>query len=250
MTKLTINGRVFDIDMIVFDKDGTLIELDFLWGRQIEKWGYLIQSRLQLEDAFLHSMYEQMGYDFQNGRLIPDGPAAVATIDQFMAIGSFLIYRRGDVSWTEAEEAVIASAEQSVAFAPEPDMLKMIGDVIGVFENLRRRKIRIGVLTSDDRIPTEKTIDMLNWRPYIDAIGCGNDPIPGKPAPDGLLQISKEMNIPTSRMLMVGDSTGDMRAGKSAGVAGCIGVGQLGDGVTAVADVMIQSIEDILVLED
>ena len=28
MAQVEINGHVFDVDMIVFDKDGTLIELD------------------------------------------------------------------------------------------------------------------------------------------------------------------------------------------------------------------------------
>ncbi len=245
MTDVIINGRSFDVDLIVFDKDGTLIELDFLWGQQIEKWGRLVQETLKLDDRFLHSMYEQMGYDFKNGRLIPDAPAAVATIDQFIAIGSFLVYREGNYGWTEAEEAIIDAANQSVAHAPEPGMLSMIGDVIGTFKRLQESGIRIAILTSDDRGPTEKTIEILNWQSYIDAVGCGNDPIPGKPAPDGLHRIGETLNIAPERILMVGDSTGDMRTGKAAGVAGCIGVGKEGDGVTAVADVMIQSIEEI-----
>lgn len=238
MTKLNINGRSFDIDLIVFDKDGTLIELDFLWSQQIEKWGRMLQAELQLETMILHTLYEQVGYDFENGRLIPDAPAAVATVEQFVTIASFLLYQKG-IAWTAAEEAVQATAKQSIAAPPERSMLRLIGDVESMFKKLHENKIRIAILTSDDRHPTEKTMEMLGLTPYISAIVCANDPLPCKPAPDGLFHISKETGVPTKKMLMVGDSTGDMRCGWSAGVAGCIGVGAIE------ADVNIRSIEEI-----
>ena len=53
MAQVEINGRIFDIDLIVFDKDGTLIALNHLWGQQIEKWGGLIQEKLNADEAII-----------------------------------------------------------------------------------------------------------------------------------------------------------------------------------------------------
>ena len=89
---------------------------------------------------------------------------------------------------------------------------------------------------------------MLNIEQLIDVVVCADDPVPMKPAPDGLLHISEVMGIAPDRMLMVGDANGDMQCGRAAGVAGCVRVddphtGAQGD--DELVDVRIQSIEEI-----
>lgn len=104
MSQVTIGDRSFDIDLIVFDKDGTLIDLN-LWGRQLEKWGRLLKDRLALSESAIQSIYEEIGYDLENHGLLPDQPVSVASVEQLMTIAAFLLYRQG-VLWTDAERAV------------------------------------------------------------------------------------------------------------------------------------------------
>ena len=246
MSHVLIKEHSFDVDLIVFDKDGTLIKLD-LWGHQLEKWGNLLRKRLDLSAPFMDAFYREVGYDVVDKRLMPDTPVAVGSLAQLMTIGSFLLYRQG-ASWTAAEEAVHEAAAHSLEAVPEPSMLELIGDVPGTFERLRKSGIRIAVATSDDRLPTEKTLELLQIESMVDLIVCANDPIPKKPAPDGLLHISRELGIPISRMLMVGDSMGDMQCGRAAGVAGCIRIGLEPERGTALSDLTIESIDEIRVV--
>lgn len=243
MTQIVVNGRSFDVDMIVFDKDGTLIDLN-LWGQQIEKWGKLLKNRFALGDAEIHIIYEEIGYDAQNQLMLPDQPVSVASLDQLSTIVSFLLYRRG-IIWSRAEKIVQETAMLSVAALPDRSMLRFIGDVPGTLKRLRKSGIQIGIATSDDRLPTEKALELLKIDSLIDIIVCADDPIPMKPAPDGLLHISKEMGIPAGRMMMVGDSSGDMQCGRKAGVVGCIRIGQEDNGLSIDSDVTIQSIDEI-----
>lgn len=243
MAKLSAKGRQFDVDLIVFDKDGTLIELDFLWSQQIEKWGRLLQTKLSLTLSQLHAIYEQMGYDWQQKRLLPDTPAAVASVDQFQTIASFLLYKNG-ITWSVAEQAVQRAARVSISALPESHMLRPIGRVYETLLRLQQEGVAMALLTSDDRPPTEHALRLLGWTQFFEVVVCANDGLAKKPAPDALLFISKQSGVPSARMLMVGDSQGDIACGRSAGVAGCICVGD--GGAAAVADATIESIEEIL----
>lgn len=244
MADVNVNGRSFDIDLIIFDKDGTLIDLNHLWSQQMDRWAKLMKEALSLEEGFFDDLFQQVGYDVEARRLIPDQLAAVATIQQFVTIAAFYLYRHG-VGWTEAEEKAQWAADQSLAAPPEVQMLKLLGDVHHLFTQLKQHGIRIAVMTSDERIGTEATLALLGLDNMIDSIVCADDPIPNKPAPDGVWHISKITGVSPERMLMVGDSTGDMRAGQAAGVQGVIGIGEAESGVTAVADEMISSIDEI-----
>lgn len=242
MTTVMVNGRKYDIDLIIFDKDGTLIDLHQLWGKQIEKWGNQLQEQLALDQEDIVQLYHQLGYDFQQKKLLPDTPAAVASGEQFMTIASFLLYQNG-VSWTAAEQAVGYAAAHTFSSSHTLELLHLIGDVNSTFIRLRQAGIELAIATSDGRASTEQTIAHFGWQHQLAATVCADDGLPKKPAPDAIYAICDQTNIPATRALMVGDSTGDIACGRAAGVAGCIGVGD--GGITAVADTVIQSIAEI-----
>lgn len=247
MPIVTINNLDFDVDLIVFDKDGTLIDLD-VWGHQLEKWGRLLQQECALSDADLHELYAQLGYDFAQQTLKPDTPIVVASIDQILTIGAFFLHTRG-TAWTAAEQIVHAAADRSLSAPPEPQMIQPIGDVLGTMQRLQTHGIRIGIATSDDRAPTEFTIELLGIGSLVEAVVCADDPIPMKPAPDGLLHIGQQVGVQPARMLMVGDSMGDMVCGRAAGVAGCIRLGAPLAQRPDVVDTTIAKIDEIRVGE-
>ncbi|MEM7532749.1 MAG: HAD-IA family hydrolase [Chloroflexota bacterium] len=249
MTQVAISGHVFDIDMIAFDKDGTLIELD-IWSQLFEQWGKLLQARLSLSDSVLHKIYTDFGYDAKNQRLLPDTPASVSSVEQSNAILSFLLYQQG-IGWTAAETAIKETGAQLQIPEISPSNIRFIGDVPEALQRLREAGLKIGVITSDNRSMTERMLHVLDIEHLVDVVVCGDDPIPMKPAPDGLLHMSEVMDIPPERILMVGDSNGDMQCGRAAGVAGCVRIDDPhtgAEGEDALVDVRIQSVEEIRLL--
>lgn len=243
MSGVTIHDRAFEVDAIVFDKDGTLLELDS-WGQVLEKWGRLLGERLDLPETSIRAIYDAIGYDWQHQKMLPNQPVSVASVSQLMTIASFMLYRAG-IQWTDAEAAVQFAASGSVHVAPEPSMLHFIGEVPQTLQQLRDAGIQIGVITNDDRVPTELAFETLNIGRLVDFIICGDDPGPKKPSPHGLFRISSELCVPLDRILMVGDSAIDMRCGRAAGVAGCILVGPGSAERRTDYDVTIGSIDEI-----
>jgi phosphoglycolate phosphatase len=110
-------------------------------------------------------------------------------------------------------------------FVPDPVALaRPVGDAARVFAGLRERGIRVGVVTSDDRVPTLASLDALGLAPHLDVLVCADDGLPNKPAPDMLLHACRTLNISPQHTLVVGDAVADMQAGRAAGAGLCVGV--------------------------
>jgi phosphoglycolate phosphatase len=60
-------------------------------------------------------------------------------------------------------------------------------------------------------------LDQFDLAKYFDVIVTGQSAEHTKPYPDPILFAAKKMNVKPEECLMVGDTTVDMRAGKSAG---------------------------------
>lgn len=83
---------------------------------------------------------------------------------------------------------------------------------------------RVGIATSDDRLPTERTLDALGVAAQVDATVCADDGIPVKPDPAMVVHLCALTAAAPGRTAVVGDSMADLRMGRAAGVALCIGV--------------------------
>lgn len=83
---------------------------------------------------------------------------------------------------------------------------------------------RVGIATSDDRLPTERTLDALGVAAQVDATVCADDGIPVKPDPAMVVHMCALTAAAPGRTAVVGDSMADLRMGRAAGVALCIGV--------------------------
>jgi len=89
----------------------------------------------------------------------------------------------------------------------------------GVDEMLARLKghYPMAVVTARDEKGTMHFLDQFDLAKYFDVIVTGQSAEHTKPYPDPILFAAKRMNVKPEECLMVGDTTVDMRAGKSAG---------------------------------
>src|SRR5262249_8452541 len=118
---------------------------------------------------------------------------------------------------------------------------------------LRSRGIRIAVATTDDRAPTLATLRALGIAPLVDALACGDDGRPIKPAPDAILALCRELGVPPERAAMVGDTVADLRMGRAAGVAMTVGVlSGVGSAelLAPLADVLLPSVAELMAIRD
>jgi len=202
--------------LIIFDKDGTLIDFDYMWGH----WVTELARRLETYTGRPVSadLFKAMGFDPVTGRVLADGKLAVTPM---------ILLRALAVDVLEKLSLPSPVAEETVAHAwliPDPVALaRPFADLLALFGHLHRQGLKIAVATTDDREPTEATLAGLGVSHFIDAMLCADDHIPVKPAPDMILTLCQRLNLPPARAIMVGDSIADMQMGRAAG-AFCLGV--------------------------
>ena len=89
----------------------------------------------------------------------------------------------------------------------------------GVDEMLARLKglYRMAVVSARDEKGTMRFLDQFDLAKYFDVVVTGQSADHTKPYPDPVLFAAQKMNVKPEECLMIGDTTVDMRAGKSAG---------------------------------
>lgn len=226
---------------VIFDKDGTLIDFNSMWG------GWAVYLAGQLKQVCGLEVEEDlclaMGYDIQNKKVLAGGKLAMTPMPQLRKL-TVEVLRSLGLGEDQAEEVV-----RQAWCIPDPVMLaKPLTDLRGLFHNLQSLGIKVGIATADDRAPTQAMIEAFDLEDYINAVVCGDDGVPSKPMPDMVLALCERMRVEPEEVMVVGDTLSDLKMARAAGAGLAVGVlCGVSDARDLIhhADVLIESIEEI-----
>lgn len=85
-------------------------------------------------------------------------------------------------------------------------------------EELSRRGIKLGIVTTKIRPTTIKTLERFDLLKYMDTIVTVNDVTEPKPHQEPVLTAVKNLGVDPRKTLMIGDSAVDIQSAKAAGV--------------------------------
>jgi len=231
----------FKAQAIIFDKDGTLIDFDAMWGG----WVVYVAEQLQAASGLdVHAaFYAAMGYEEKTRKVLPQGKLASRPMAQLYQLTVEVMQSLG-LNAKEAERVV-----KQAWWIPDPVMLsKPLTDLWTLFSNLRAQGIHVAIATADDRAPTQAMIEAFDIEEFITTMVCADDGIPPKPAPDTMLTICERLKVDPSKVMVVGDTTADLKMARAAGAGLVVGVLS---GVSAsndlihYADVLIESVDEL-----
>ncbi len=247
MAHLSIQDQQFQIEAVVFDKDGTLIDFDHIWGKRTHQAVDTLMAHLGENSSLRDALFASWGYDPATRRTVADGPLAVASTAKLYTIAAAVLYQHG-YGW-ERSERYIREIFAPVMLAPlSAEMIRPLGDVSGLFRQLHAAGVGIAVATADDRAATEATLQLLNVRDMVGLLICGDDELPNKPDPEGMRRAAAHFNTTTEKMMMVGDTVSDMLFGRNAQVACCAAIAAGAGDHTALrqhADLLIHTVDEI-----
>jgi HAD superfamily hydrolase (TIGR01549 family) len=195
------------IKLIIFDKDGTLIDHDKLFIPWLNE---LIQNLEPLLPKN-HKLNEHLG--FINNKFL---------YNSIIPCGTDKDIKNEIKKYTNIDDNVLNNIWKSTNF--NYDNLKTHGDLIEIFNKLKKMNIKIAICTSDNRKETEIMINKTNIYKYIDYYVCGDDEGKSKPSGDPIRKICNYLNIKPNESIMVGDTITDIKAGKDAGCLKVISV--------------------------
>ncbi|MCI8665369.1 MAG: HAD family phosphatase [Dorea sp.] len=183
-----------DIEAVIFDMDGTLIDSMWIWPSIDEDF---FKKYNLVEPQNFHEDIEGMSYTEVVHFFLEVFPTLTQTPQQIMD------------EWTEMAH------ERYINQAP----LKK-----GVYEfilEMKRQGKKIGIATSNGRTLVEDTLKALGVTEYFDVVRTACEAGKGKPAPDVYLLVAEEMGISPKHCLVFEDVPMGILAGKNAGMKVC-----------------------------
>lgn len=211
-----------DIDAVIFDMDGTLVDSMWIWVRVDEE--YLEKYHLTEPENF-HEDMEGMSYlevaQYYH-RMFPELPV---TVEEIME------------EWHEMAHD---------KYMHEVPLKKGVREFI---ETVRRNGVKTGIATSNSRGLVDDTLKALGITHLFDAVKTSEEAGAGKPAPDVYLLAAGELKADPARCLVFEDVPAGIMAGKSAGMRVCAVEDEfsasLRDKKRRLADYYIQDYDDI-----
>ena len=235
-------GDILDgVELIIFDKDGTLIEFHLMWGGWLEELARRLERETGL--ALRDGLYPLLGVDQGSGMVLAHGLMAATPMRRLREVVEAYVSDAG------AGPGAATTAVERAWHAPDPVALAQpVTDLKALLPRLRDRVPTFAVATSDDRGPTERTLAALGIAGEFAAISCADDGRPTKPAPDPVLYLCGTLGVAPDRTAVVGDAPADLRMARAAGAGRAIAV-LTGVGDRAIleplADVVLGSIEEL-----
>ncbi len=197
------------LEGILFDKDGTVLSFNEIWG----SWCEAVVQRLAPENPVLQKqLAEAGGYDLEHRVFAPGSAIVSASADETAALWAGLV----DLSADQIEQIGIEALD-SLPLAPVTDLDK-------VFTELKSFGLKLGIATNDYESAAHQHLQGLSVDHYFDFV-CGFDSGYGvKPAPGMITAFCEHTQCDVSSVAMVGDSTHDLHAGIAAGAGLVVGV--------------------------
>jgi phosphoglycolate phosphatase len=234
--------------LIIFDKDGTLINFTETWVPLIRKRVAFLLKALGKNGELEAFLLKSWGIDPTSGRIDPRGPCPVSPRSDEIVIGTMALYQYG-YPWDESKQWVTQAFDQADAASNRREMLKPVEGIQPLLSRLKRKGFFLALATSDERRDTEAMLSSLDMEGLFDIVLCAGDVNPPKPHPQTILTICRQLSISPQEAIFIGDTVTDMLMGKNAGVALTVGI--LEGGVTPreelekVADIVIDSIREL-----
>ncbi len=189
---------------VLFDKDGTLFDFEATWNA----WAAMTLAELSKGDRDrANALGARMGYDFAAKRFDPESPVIAGTPDDIVRL---LAPGVPELSAAELTFRINATA----ARAPQVEAVPL-GPLI---ERLRAMGLKLGVATNDAEAPARAHLAGVGHEASFDFIAGYDSGFGGKPGPGMCLGFAAAVGLGPETVLMVGDSTHDLDAGRAAGM--------------------------------
>jgi len=185
---LRATRREHRYDLIVFDWDGTLMDST-----------RVIASSIQRACADL-------------GLAVPSHEQASHVIG--LGLSDALAYAAPDLPRARYAEMAERYRHHYLSRDQDLDLFPNIREIVVA---LKESGYFVAVATGKTRVGLDRALDVSGLRPLFDGTRCADECRP-KPDPQMLHELGDEMGVRASRMLMIGDTTHDLKMAAAAGV--------------------------------
>lgn len=189
---------------LLFDKDGTLFDFQKTWGPWV---GVVIDQLAAGDIGMAAEMDVAMGYDRASKTVAPDSVVIAGTVEQGAAA---ILHFRPDLTLQQ----LMVIFDETGAKAPGIEVLPLAP----YLTTLSEMGIHYGVATNDSESTARAQLLKLDLEHRFDFIVGFDSGHGGKPGPGMCLAYARFVGLEPDQIVMVGDSSHDLEAGRAAGM--------------------------------
>jgi phosphoglycolate phosphatase len=194
-----------DLQAILFDKDGTLIDYERTWAPINMEAARLAAAG---DEKLAQKLLRAGGVDPQTGR---------TRADSLFASGNTIEIAEGLIAEGSPFEPTVLTGRLDALFRLTASRAVPLTDLPSLFSALRASNIAIGIASSDSEAAIRTTVRSLNISELVGFV-CGYDSGHGiKPEPGMVQAFCAVTGSQPSRVAVIGDNRHDMVMARAAG---------------------------------
>ena len=208
-------------EIVLFDKDGTLIDIHHYWASMlrmrskkiIDQWFSNHGDKVNIETRLI----DAMGIDLLTGKIKTIGPVGIKSRKFIANLVTDIVRLNGVQIHNNETEEIFLEIDRITSKDMAP-LLKPLPGIFTLINQLEKKGVLMSVVADDITSRTRLAMKTLKIDHFFSEIIGGDDVKNNKPCPDLAINVSKKTGINTNKMMVIGDNPVDIQMGLSAGV--------------------------------
>jgi phosphoglycolate phosphatase len=229
---------------VVFDKDGTLIDIWTMLAALARE--RLMHLSARVKGEALEAVNRAVGFDPLTGNIAPFGPLASAARKDEIAVAAAALWQKG-IPWHQAYAIARDSYDEADRTLDITLGLRLFAGIQETLAALKDSGLLLFVVTSDSHDRTDRMLAHLGILQHLTRIVGADEVTHAKPDPEAVLLCAREHDLSPPDLVVVGDGPQDALMGRRAGartIGVLTGVASYED-LEGYCDVVLPSVQDI-----
>jgi len=232
------------IEHVIFDKDGTLIDIHFYWGGMVQMRAEILSSKFvskQQRVQAINDLKSNMGIDLLNNKIKQDGPVGIKPRSKIIEIAYLTLKEKytANISINNVSKVFLDVDKLSINCLDK--FIKPLPGVKKTLDLLKYNNVLISIATTDLTERAILAMKFLKLDKYFNFIVGGDMVERTKPFADLTNLLIKKSAIKSNNTLIIGDSEVDLKMAEAAktkflGVTTGLNTGILHDKRTRIID--------------
>jgi len=209
--------EIKNIETIIFDKDGTFIDLHFFWGKMTELRADEIINHFNLNKDLHKELCLILGYDTQSKKMLSDGITALYSRVKIIEIFKKELLKYKVQATTETLEKIFDDVS-SIFYKNMQEYTKPIDSAIKFIKKVHSLNTKLAIVTSDSYESTILTLKHFSWEKYFDVVVGRESTQYTKESGKPTLFALEKLNANPKTTIMIGDTPIDYTSAKNANI--------------------------------